>query len=1217
MLKNGLQLVIMTLLLATPVLANAWTLTVKVTGGSLTPANTVVLSGGASKTIANGNVTVYPTTATTIAVTTAAGYTSSVTLDGGTAPASPFSLSSGSHTVAVSYSVAPTAALTVIQSPGGGGVVNVLLPNNTWSSTGASGLTVGVPISYSVAADTMHRIVDYTVNGSKTVVNGTVAGQVVSGSFNLVAGNNTVTASFGVAITVTGSLSAPTNGYTTQPVNCSVTASSNDTGLQYAFNVTGPATFSSTASPAQTFSFTPALTGTYLVTATVTSANGGKLTASAPVVVSDYQTYLNSQCVSCHSTQSPKIVSDYQASKHSQILTATCTSCHTPDSPHSVGINSTNIDPVTFLVKANVGGLTTGTFFCMKCHNPSIATSYNASPHQTHAVVCSSCHTNGVHNADFTAAACGGCHYDSTGNVPNHPFAIGTNLCTACHDPHALTVTGGSGIPAVHFSNRTSSGYPASYVTSHSNCADCHSTDSANLSHRTDWAQSVHADVNGLPWMVNDFKTLSGCVQCHTTTGFIAYSTGKAVAAWGDPSDKTKEVLRCSACHSNISTGSVRTVTPVRPYADFPLYQNPNLGESNICMDCHVGTNSGQGITAQLKALADFTRLPLVGPHYMAVGGTIYGQIGYQFPGQSYNSASTHVKLGSDTGSGPCVYCHKNSTYGHQFESGVLSVCAGCHGTTLDAATLARDKTTFLNALEVLRTQLAAKGFVYSPTLMGFTNTNWGAGQAGANSMGAAFNYVLLITEQGIYTHNPGYASQLVFDSIDYLDNGQLDNSVTTLAVPNLLDSHAISQAIADSVTQYKSKNGCTICHGGTAATATPMATNAHGAHLTGSYGPGLYLGNSISSCQTCHVYGPATHPNGTVDLLTGAGSACAGCHPGTLPFWSGGVRLSCTACHAAAPSTLPDGVAAPYQANFAVQGHGKYPASSQCTNCHDPNSSHISGSLGSYKRLTLPDDNNLCASCHNDSKVVGAGFLNMSTHFLAKGGSQAMACSTCHDPHGTTNLSMIRTAINGTTISYTDSIAGLVNLSTNQGLCQVCHTQTAHYRAGVPESGHPASGCLGCHRHNAAGGAFRPNGNCNACHGYPPAPKSAATPASFGIMNNWSSARFEDYSGGGGAHLVAAHVAQSASPSEGWTNCTMCHNSGLAGSSPYHKMTLPLSSHINNVTVAVDPKYRFDNSFTVYTGAKLVNQPGQNQTGSCFNISCHLRPSPRWSMER
>ena len=517
----------------------------------------------------------------------------------------------------------------------------------------------------------------------------------------------------------------------------------------------------------------------------------------------------------------------------------------------------------------------------------------------------------------------------------------------------------------------------------------------------------------------------------------------------------------------------------------------------------------------------------------------------------------------------------------------------------------------------MLRVQLAAKGFVYNGIPPIFNNTNWGVGQAGANTMGAAFNYSLFVKEPGAFHHNPSYARQLILDSIDFLDNGQFDDSVSTLAVPTLLASHAISQAVADSTTRYKAKDSCTSCHGGTAASATPMATNGHPAHLTGSYGPAPYLGNSLSSCQACHLFTPATHVNGTVDLLTGAGSACAGCHPGTLPSWSAGVRLSCTSCHAAVPSLLPNGVAAPYKGNFTAQGHGKYPASNQCTSCHDPNSGHISGSLGTYKRLTLPNDNNLCASCHNDKKVVGAAFLNMSTHFLVKGGSQAMACLTCHDPHGTTNLSMIRTTINGVAVSYTDSVTGLVNPSTNQGLCQVCHTQTAHYRAGVAESGHPTSGCLDCHRHNAAGGAFKPSGNCNACHGYPPAPRRTSSPVPFGVQNSWSSARFEDYSGGGGAHLVAAHVSKSAAPSEGWKNCTLCHNSGLSGSSAYHKMVLPLASHISNVTVAVDPKYRFKNVFTVYTGARLLDPPAKNRTGSCFNISCHLKPSPRWGLER
>ena len=63
--------------------------------------------------------------------------------------------------------------------------------------------------------------------------------------------------------------------------------------------------------------------------------------------------------------------------------------------------------------------------------------------------------------------------------------------------------------------------------------------------------------------------------------------------------------------------------------------------------------------------------------------------------------------------------------------------------------------------------------------------------------------------------------------------------------------------------------------------------------------------------------------------------------------------------------------------------------------------------------------------------------------------------------------------------------------------------------------------------------------------------------------------------------------------------------------------MITPVSSHISNVHIEVDPQYRFDNSFTIYTGAKQVNPPARNVTGSCFNISCHMSPSSRWSIDR
>jgi hypothetical protein len=484
--------------------------------------------------------------------------------------------------------------------------------------------------------------------------------------------------------------------------------------------------------------------------------------------------------------------------------------------------------------------------------------------------------------------------------------------------------------------------------------------------------------------------------------------------------------------------------------------------------------------------------------------------------------------------------------------------------------------------------------------------------------MGAAFNYALLRVEPGAYAHNSAYTKQLLCDSIDYLYNGRVTGDIST-ALAGMVNSGAITRAQADALTAYKSASVCTSCHGGPADTSSPMSTKAHPAHLTGAYGPASYLGNTLSACQACHPY-PNGHANGTVDVLNGSGSACAGCHPGTIPAWNGGMRLVCTSCHGATPSVLPNNVAAPAKANFTSTGHGQFVASNQCTFCHDADSAHINGILGTTNRLLAGLTGSLnaeCTYCHNDAAKVPTGFLNMSTHFTTKGGSQAMACATCHDPHGTTNLSMIRTAINGQTITFTDRATGLIDTTTNQGLCQACHTATNHYRAGVPETAHPTENCLGCHPHNSAGGAFKPNGTCDACHGYPPAPRGVTSSITFGTMNNWSSARFEDYSGGGGAHLVVAHIAPDAKPSEGWANCTICHNGGRTVSAPYHRMTLPLKNHVDNVHIEVDPAYRFDNSFTIYTGAKLLNPPARNTTGSCFNISCHMSPSPRWSIER
>ena len=868
MRRTCLQSILMALLLvAVPVCAQAWTLTVKVTGGSLTPANTVVLTGGTAKTIANGNTTVYPSAATTVSVNTAAGFTSSITLDGMSTASTSFSLSSGSHTVTVAYSAPQAANLAITQSAGG--AAYVLLPSNTWSATGATGLKVGTPLPYSISADSAHVIKAYTVNGIRQAVDGTVSGQNIQGTLVPVAGANTISAEYGIFASVTGSLSTPTDGFTSQPVNATITASSNDTGLSYSFTVTGPTAFFRDWSPVQTFSFTPVQPGTYSVSASVKTDNGGSFSAPAvKIVVADNQTHLNSTCVSCHSTQSPAIVASYQASPlHNQSPAATCESCHTATAPHSSNINALNVDAATFQVLTpDVAGMAQGSSFCIKCHDVSIDPTFAASQHKANALTCASCHTNGVHNVQFTAA-------------------------------------------------------------------------------------------------------------------------------------------------------------PVRPYAG-DSYLNHELASSNICMSCHSGTNNGASIAAK-AALSDFSNLAFVAPGSSAPGGVLDGKAGYRFPKQQpYGSYSSnfHVTVGmlnaNGTGTGgPCVGCHMTSSAKHSFEvvttnasgavTGLLaSACAQCHGSSANAVQLAADnQAAFATGLKILNAALADKGFSSTAAAPYFKATNWGSGQAGANVMGAAYNYQMLVSEPGAYAHNPDYVKQLIVDSIDAVyNNGTLTGSIDA-ALLHLQGAGAITQADIDSLTKYKAGTGCTSCHNAN--------TGSHTAHLSA---------NPAVSCSACHyataatnntlVPGTTKHANGVVDVVINGGGSYSGglagtctnvvCHSdgmgnyGSVVWGSG--KLTCVSCHPVLAGAHSAHIGNLMTSNAFATYTGNYSTASSyrfgCANCHPADmSGHQDGTI----TLTLVNDPSAGSLRGKNSAVVSG--INNSGSGITGTTKVKVVCSAayCH----------------------------------------------------------------------------------------------------------------------------------------------------------------------------------------------------------------------------
>ena len=530
-----------------------------------------------------------------------------------------------------------------------------------------------------------------------------------------------------------------------------------------------PATGATVSSGGSTAQFTPTAIGTFRVLLTLSSPLTGSSSASVDISALTQGLYDSNACTACHTARNPDFVAGYESS------------------PHAASIDT--------------------------------------------EVSCLTCHYQGVNvqhpGTRLPDGICVTCHLNASGKVTGHPIAVGSLTCVTCHDPHSTTpfVASIQGLP--HYNNMTSGSYPASYVSSRADCADCHFDSPGNLAIRQQWYSSGHAKVTARAWTEYDFKTLGGCVQCHTTTGFIAYSSGRMSGAWGTAADQTKEILACNGCHSDISTGELRVNAPVQPYAG-ESYSNPDLGAaSNLCAKCHSGTRSGRSIRAQAAAGADFANLPFISSHSSAAAGILFRSVGYQFGFKNYSNGwhfkhdrigmNHYTAYGFDTGvDGPCAGCHMSSPNKHSFsplarDAGgavsaiVSSSCGNCHTgpAYLDAARSNSRINRYAASLLALQKVLEGKGIYYadqSPYFFkspgnvapGNAVTNWG----NPDTMGAAFNLNLLQHESGAWAHNMIYSKRLVYDSLDFLDNGVLDGSVGA-AIDNLATLSAPQKALA------------------------------------------------------------------------------------------------------------------------------------------------------------------------------------------------------------------------------------------------------------------------------------------------------------------------------------------------------------------------------------------------------------------------------------
>ncbi|KAF0217296.1 MAG: cytochrome C family [Geobacteraceae bacterium] len=798
--------------------------------------------------------------------------------------------------------------------------------------------------------------------------------------------------------------------------------------------------------------------------------------------------------------------------------------------------------------------------------------------------------------------------------------------CKSCHGINTGGFTSQFGEP--NYASGTAGSATANshqkHVSGAVDCVKCHAkTTASGTSIIAGSVDHVDGNIDARFSKVSSFTNFSGAFNKTSKTCSATYCHGGSSPQWGASGS-----LNCASCHANQGAGT-QAATLNGAHSKHSDWETSKYNYA--CEICHsikattpaqhaagpVTANQAAEVVFYNGAFTNWTSTSYGDEtakkyRYRALNASPYGAA---VPAPTYSVGGTSA--GTDNGfswtAGTCsaVWCHSNAnpqggTNSYQaslaWSAGSLA-CTACHGGTTGTG------GTGLSAIHGKHISGGA-GFGYTCDKCHVNTT--AAGSNGTLNATTGIQYHVNATKDVNFdSYNPGAGYASLTCSTVYCHS---DGKGTYAA--NVRWDNASSGA-------------CGSCHATTPGIGglALISSNAHFEHFSSSYGPKLSKA-TVAGCQSCHTYtaeNAASHVNKTLEAPLA--NCATSCHRQMASIQWDNNKVSCESCHTGTLSII-SGITAPGKASFAGYGHGKIAGGllgKNCIDCHDRTSRHISGTLGDSNRVLsgmgTGDATQACTYCHNDAaKVTNPLFRNMSTHFLVLDGPQAMLCQQCHDPHGATgNLSMISGKIKyGTysaTISYTNISTGMINTQNNRGLCQVCHSQTRFFKSGIAESGHPTKNCFSCHFHNGKGGAFKPSGGCDACHGYPPVPRQTVTAFTFGRLGNYTSAKFEDYSGGGGAHVVEAHVPKAAKASDGWAPCTSCHNSGDSA----HTMITPIRSNVSNVSVSLKQNYKkFKTAqFITYSGAKLVNPPAVNKTGSCYNISCHFKPSPDWSTER
>lgn len=312
------------------------------------------------------------------------------------------------------------------------------------------------------------------------------------------------------------------------------------------------------------------------------------------------------------------------------------------------------------------------------------------------------------------------------------------------------------------------------------------------------WRSSPHADLSSgsfTHW--NEDGEIPGtCATCHSGIGFNEYVTGSMqTPGILDHPVPLGNTVDCAACHGEAAIALTSVPFPSGVAVD-------SFGDSAMCAVCHQGrasTDRVVGATDGMDEDAVNAELGFINIHYAQSAATQMGSVvrgGFQYDGKDYKGEFTHVPDFAT-----CIDCHRP----HSLASVPIENCVACHQGAEDFTAIRTSRVDFdgdgdmaegiadpiatlhgqlLEAIQLYASEVAGAPVIYAtgqfPYFFADTDGDGAVSEGEAafpnryqswtpRMLKAAYNYQFIALDKAAYVHNPHYAIQLLYDSLESL----------------------------------------------------------------------------------------------------------------------------------------------------------------------------------------------------------------------------------------------------------------------------------------------------------------------------------------------------------------------------------------------------------------------------------------------------------------